>query len=84
MLALDTVTVGVGIVRSCIALGRREVHQDLIVAEVVRAMQLEVLVPIFGLQGQRNFPTKNHVHLSELLTLLHDRLISQIKAAIQR
>ena len=82
--ALDTVAICVCVVSSRVTLRRGQVHEYLVIAKKVGSVQLEVLVSVFGLQRERDFAAENHVHLSELFSLLNDRLIGQVKSAVKR
>ena len=84
MFTLDTVAICVCVVSSRVTLRRGQVHEYLVIAKKIGSVKLKVLVSVFGLQRERYFAAENHVQLSEILSLLNDRLIGQVKSAIQR
>ena len=66
-----------------VRLARLQPHQNLVVAEVARRVQREVLISILVRQAQRDFAVEDQVELAEVLQPLDNGLVGDEYSAVE-
>lgn len=79
----DTVGVGRTVVGGLVALSRLEFEKELVVAEVVCGVHLEILIVVFSLQTDSNASLEDHKQFIKLISSLYNSLISYENATVE-